>query len=233
MANQKKQKELSAGQMPAYGIAEAARYLRLAPATLRSWALGRHYHRGQGVAFFSPLLTLPQEDASLLSFENLIEAHILWALRVKHSVPFQAVRTAIDYAESELGLERLLLSPDLLTTQRALFLERFGQLINLSLSGQLAMKKLLESRLSRIEWGDFNLPLRLFPITGQLEADAQKAIVIDPKVGFGRPILSGAGISTAIITARFDAGEQLDDIAKDYDISEKMVEAAIMYEKAA
>ena len=41
---------------PAYTITEAARYLRLAPATLRSWFIGRSYPKRDGPGYFEPLI---------------------------------------------------------------------------------------------------------------------------------------------------------------------------------
>jgi hypothetical protein len=41
---------------PAYSVAEAARYLKVAPATLRSWVAGRPYPKGAGTAHSSPLI---------------------------------------------------------------------------------------------------------------------------------------------------------------------------------
>ena len=41
---------------PAYGVAEAARYLKLPAATLRSWVVGRAYPSGESVATFRPLI---------------------------------------------------------------------------------------------------------------------------------------------------------------------------------
>ncbi len=46
-------------EIPAYPVAEAARYLRIAVATLRSWVVGRTYARSGGNAFLEPLIRLP------------------------------------------------------------------------------------------------------------------------------------------------------------------------------
>lgn len=94
---------------PAYPLAEAARYLKLAPATLRSWIAGRSYPAGGGVRRFSPLIRPAAGPPPLLSFWNLIEAHVLRALRTEHGVSVKDVRTALHYAERELRIERLLL----------------------------------------------------------------------------------------------------------------------------
>jgi hypothetical protein len=84
--------------VPAYGIAEAARYIKLPPATLRSWVVGRSYPKRDGAGYFEPLIQLPQENNSLLSFANLVEAYVLRALRQEHGVSIKDVRAALDYA---------------------------------------------------------------------------------------------------------------------------------------
>jgi hypothetical protein len=83
--------------MPAYGITEAAHYLQIPRATLHSWLLGRHYETEQGRQFFKPLIDLADKDHYLLSFFNLVEAHVLNALRRKHQVSLAKVRAALDY----------------------------------------------------------------------------------------------------------------------------------------
>lgn len=214
---------------PAYGFAEASRYLKLAPATLRSWVIGRNYPKRYGVGHFEPLIRLADEERKLLSFANLIEAYVLKALRQEHGVSMDAVRNALNYAERKLNISRLLLSPDLQTTAGDLFLKRYGELINLSQSGQLALRRMFEEHLKRIEWEN-KIPNRLYPYYG---VDEEKIIAIDPSIGFGRPVLIRKGISTAIITDRIDAGESIEELAEDYALNTKEVEMAIIYERAA
>jgi hypothetical protein len=79
---------------------------------------------------------------------NLIEAHVLRSLRTEHGVPLAAVRQALNYVERELRIDHLLLREELRTSGGALFLERFGELVNLSASGQLAVRKLFEAHLA-------------------------------------------------------------------------------------
>ena len=71
-------------ELPGYTIADASRYLHVPKATLRSWFLGRTYPRGGGVAEFGRLLTPAGRAAPQLSFLNLVEAHVLRALRTEH-----------------------------------------------------------------------------------------------------------------------------------------------------
>src|SRR5215217_2226760 len=98
---------------PAYPISEAARYVRLSPATLRSWFVGRPYPTAKGLSQFAPVLNPAQRAPTTLSFSNLIEAHVLRSLRTEHGVPLDAVRKALRFAERELKIDQLLLREEL------------------------------------------------------------------------------------------------------------------------
>lgn len=216
---------------PAYPLREAARYVRVAPATLRGWVAGRESTRRGQATKLAPLIRAADPAHRVLSFNNLIEAHVLNALRVDHGVSASAVRVALRYAEEQLKVERLLLSKELHAGAGELFLERYGELVNLTKSGQIAMRRLLESYLSRIDWDD-RLPIRLYPFVSGERHNA-RPIAIDPDVSFGRPVLVGTSVSTAVIRQRIDAGEPVPSIAADYDITVGEVEEAIVYELAS
>ena len=219
-------------EVPAYPIAEAARYLGLAPATLRSWVKGREYPTRKGSGHFTPLIRLPEPRQPLLSFNNLVEAHVLKSLRRDHSVSIGAVREALQYAQRTCRVPRLLLSPELRAHAGELFLDRYGALLSLTPSGQYALRKVLESYLQRVVW-DQALPRRLYPFVRGDSADAPRDIVIDPELAFGRPVVERRGISTSAIVQRFDAGETAEAIATDYELTPKEVEEAVLYERAA
>lgn len=218
---------------PAYQIVEAARYLRLPPATLRAWTLGRAYPTSSGGGRFQPLIRPAAGNPVLLSFSNLIEAHVLRALRTDHGVSVKDVRKALQFAESRLSIDRLLLSPELRSRAGEVFLDRYGELINLSASGQLAIRHVLEAHLRRVEWDARNLPIRLHPFLLGDAPDEARPIVIDPRVSFGRPMLSASGVSTAAIAGRIDAGESRDEVAADYGVAVSEIDAAVVYERAA
>jgi uncharacterized protein (DUF433 family) len=62
---------------------------------------------------------------------------------------------------------------------------------------------------------------------------APRLIMIDPAVSFGRPILVSRGIRTSTIVGRIDAGEEPNDIARDYGLQLDEIDAALFYERAA
>jgi uncharacterized protein (DUF433 family) len=217
---------------PAYTLAEAARYLKLPQATLRAWAVGRDYPVAEGQSRFRALIKPARSQPPLLSFFNLIEAHVLRALRTAHGVSIKALRDSIAYAERTLRIDRLLLREDLRTHGGKVLLDHYGDLIELSASGQIAIRKALEDHLARVEWDEWKFPVRLYPYpTAAL--DGRRPIAIDPHIAFGRPVLVAHGISTRAITERLDAGESVADLAADYDLSAADIEQAALYERAA
>ena len=205
---------------PAYGVSEAARFISIPRATLAYWTRG-----------LRPLIEPPQPGGPL-SFNNLVEAHVLRALRSVHGARMASVRSALSYAEEQLDISRLLLNDELLTSGGDLFLQELDHLINLSRSGQLALRKLLKDCLNRVERDDERLPFRLYPVLPWQSANT-RVISINPRISFGRPVLAGSGVSTRALVDRIDAGEEIAAIAHDYGLDESQIDDAVLYEAAA
>lgn len=219
-------------EMPAYSIGEAAHYLRIPVATLRSWVRGRYYPTGRGRRFFKPLIELPAPDLASLSFINLVEAHILDAIRREHDIPLPKVRAALDYVNRHFRVSHPLADHKFQTDGVDLFLSRFEKLIAVSQAGQLAMKEMLAAHLRRVERNAAGLAIRLYPFTRKRLLDEPKIIVIDPYVSFGRPAIARRGIATSIVAERYKAGESIDELAQDYDCERGHVEEAVRVELA-
>jgi uncharacterized protein (DUF433 family) len=226
-ANEENQVEL-----PRYQIPEAARYVRMPVSTLTTWVAGRDYRVKSGERHWAGIIRRPDPDDARLSYSNLIEAHVLKALRRTHKVPMPAVRTALDYARDSLGVDRVLLSSNLRAMEGNVFIEHLGHLINLGKGGQEAMIDILHSYLKRVRWDDENgTPLEYFPWTRTDELLSPEYVSIIPAVAFGRPIVRSKAITTSIISERFNAGESFTELAEDYDLEIIEVEEAIRYER--
>src|SRR3989442_910785 len=202
----------------------------MSPATLRTWVLGRSFPSGQGTGHSDRIIQLQDARDPRLSFSNLVEAHVLLAVRKKHAVPMFKVRRALKYAEKEFKLPRLLLREELRAAPGTLFLEQLGKLIEVTQDGQLAMKDILDKYLERLERDVKGLPLRLYPFTRTQEADTPRAVFIDPVISFGRPVVASKAIRTSVIADRFGSGESLGSIADDYGLDVSDVEEAVRYE---
>src|SRR5882724_10125138 len=218
---------LEPDERPRYSIAEAARYVRISPTTLRSWVVGRPYQTAGGSRYFQPLINRPLTEDPRLSFPNLIEAHVLRSLRTRHEVPMADLRAALDYAEAKCNIKRLLLHPDLRTAAGSVFITHLGELINLGRSGQIVLKDLLDAYLKRIERDFDGAPSRLFPVITAQGVDGPKIVAVDPQIAFGRPIIAGKGVRTLTIVERLDNGEERSVVAADYGLEEREIHAAI------
>jgi uncharacterized protein (DUF433 family) len=223
--------------VPAYTVAEAAHYLRMPEETLRSWVVGRLYPVAGQSKRSRPLIHLDDHKRQYLSFVNLVEAHVLAAIRRRHGVKLPKVRSALDYVRRQFRVEHPLINQDFRTDGLDLFVERYGELINASREGQRAMKEIIGVYLKRIEWDSKGLPVKLFPFTRDSQAEAAPAsdprvVVMNPTVSFGRPVIAGTGIPVSSIYERYRAGDSVADLAQDFRLEISAIEEAIRCEAA-
>ncbi len=229
-----KRKTSDVYDMPTYTVAEAAGFLFLPAATLRSWVAGRDYPTARGTRRFRPIIRIGPGSPSLLSFRNVVEAHVLSAIRRRHGIALNEVRRALAYIAKTFSSQHPLADHEFQTDGVHLFVERYGRLVNASEEGQIAMRELIEAHLERIERNPKGVPIRLYPFTryhGDIEEP--RPVTIDPRVAFGRPVLSGTGIPTEVVADRFDAGEAIEELARDYGRPRGEIEEAIRFERHA
>ena len=223
--------------MPAYSLGEAAHYLRMPEGTLRSWVVGRLYPVAGASKRSRPLIHLDDPKKQYLSFINLVEAHVLAAIRRRHGVRLPKVRRALDYVNRQFRVEHPLINQAFQTDGLDLFAERYGELINASREGQHAMKEIIGVYLKRIEWDSKGLPIKLYLFTRDTQAETAPAsdprvVVMNPAVSFGRPVIVGTGIPVSSIYERYRAGDSVADLAKDFRLDTSAIEEAIRCEAA-
>lgn len=214
---------------PAYSVTDAAQYLRIPVVTLRSWLQGRSYATKRGQHTFEPLIQRPNPDLPQLSFTNLVEAHVLRIIRETHRVKLDKVRTALDHISQQLDTNHPLVLKKFQTDGIDLFVDQMDTLINVSRSGQLAMRETLKHLLTRVEWDERNIAVRLFPFI-QPEGDETKILYIDPRISFGKPVIAGKGVPTTSIADLYEAGDEIEDIAYEFDCTPEQIKAAIQFE---
>lgn len=212
--------------LPLYTPAEAALFLHLPESTVRAWSFGQ---RG-----FRAVLDVPTSHGRMLSFKNLVEVHVLAILRREKRVSLTDVRAALVELKQKLGEKQPLLSRKLLADgNRRVFVEIFGKLVNVTEDGQVEMREVVDQYLARIDRDSHGIPIKLFPFTTSNATEAGKAVEIDPRVQFGKPVLTGTRIMTTVLAERIKAGDTLDVLAKDYGRPKEDIEAALRYHIAA
>ena len=208
----------AARQRQMHTAADAARWARTSPQTVRRWLAGYTFRSTSGERW-SPPVTSRGRNAPLLTFEELIEVAAVAAAR-RSGVSMPRIRSAVDYARSELQIERPLLSERFRTDGRDLF---DSSVTNFSRFGQLAWP-FIEEVLEDVDYGKDLLAARWWP------AGRSKLVLVDPLVNFGRPIIAHLGVRTETLVDRFVAGLSLQDVADEYRTSAAAVEHAVQFE---
>lgn len=219
--------------LPSYTTREVARYVRLPPRTVQNWAFGFRTYGGD------PLIHVADRARHMFSFWNVAELHVIGGLRRYHQIAPEKLRGLIRYLEETFETPHPLLSTRMLTDGVSVFVERAGELINATKSGQLAMRELLEAHLQRIDQDVDGLAIRLFPFVRhdpqtarslEMLPEEPKIISLDPRVRFGRPVIVGTSIPTEEVAERFRAGDTCRQLADEYGRPPQEIEEAIRCE---
>ena len=93
------------------------------------------------------------------------------------------------------------------------------------------MADLIRAYLERIDRDAKGVPIKLYPfMRTQAPREQPRSVVIDPRVSFGRPVIAGTGIPTAVLAEQFKAGDTVPVLAKEYGADEEAVWDAIRCE---
>lgn len=219
---------------PRYTVDEAAEYLAIPRGTLRAWAFGRR-KAGTEREHYPSVLEFVDHEHHLLSFYDLVEAHIL-RVSVEFDVPLRQVKRGLRYLKEQYpDQSRPLLGFDFYTEGKHLLVGGMlgsrkkdkEALVNASRQGQLEMVPVLEDLLTLIGRDKNHMPDTLFPKRGN------RIVSITSGIVSGRPVIEGTRIPTSVVAQRVQAGESPAEVAKDYGLSLEKIEAAIRYEKSA
>jgi uncharacterized protein (DUF433 family) len=211
-------------ELPMYGLSEAALYLRVPIKTLEYWAMGR--------GKTPPLVQAAGRHPRALSFMNLLDCHMLAAMRTLYDLRLPKIRKAVAYLSSHSNFRHPLIEEPLYTNRIDVLIKDLDKLVNISRGGQFVIPEIVGVHLARIERDPKGL-FKFFPFVRERSAGEPKFIVINPAIGFGKPVIAGTGISTAVIASRFNARESVPALAEEYGLEPQQVEEAIRWETRA
>ncbi|GCL40346.1 DUF433 domain-containing protein [Anabaena sp. FACHB-1250] len=212
-----------------YSISDAAKYLRIPVGTIRSWTVSI----SNGSNFSKPLILTQDIKPKLLSFTNLVEIHVLRAIRKHHQMQRDKVRIALDYIEEKFQVLHPLASEKFSTNGVDLFIEKYASLFNASEYWRTDLKSTFNTHFQRIEFDKNGFAMKLFPFTASQEENNPRIVVIDPRIAFGRLVIAETGIPTTVLAQRLKAGESIQDLACDYKCDRLKIEEAIRCELPA
>ena len=216
-----------------YTFQEASKLTSASPQELRRWLKGHAYKaRDSGKRVNSvPLWQAELSESGLegVSFHDLLEVRFVQAFR-KHGVSLQTIRLASQQAREMFNHPYPFTCKRFETDGRTIFaaaLEEAGEMQLLDLpKRQFAFTKIIEPSLYRgIEFGRDELASRWYPVT------RSKAIVLDPTIAFGKPIVTHGSIRTSTLYDAFKAEENKQYVARLYEVPVSAVDAAIRFEE--
>lgn len=213
-----------------YTEAEAARLLRLAPATLHYWLEGgTRRHRT-----YKPIIRAEATGSRFVTWAEFIEAGLVRQYRRTHQVPMTELRSVIEYLRDELGVPYPLAQATPFVSGRRLVVaaqERAGLDPDYALvapvSGQYLLLPAAEAFFERVTWSNDDTAAAL---AWRPDDRTESPVTINPDIRFGSP--SVGGISTSILYEQSESGEDEADLAETFDLSLPEVRWALSYELA-
>lgn len=218
---------------PIYHKAEAAHIIAVPAQTFRNWSVGYAYKRLDGSQVVSaPIVTTLEPirpQGVSVPFVGLAEAYIVAAF-TKAGVPMQRIRPAVLWLQEHIGLAQALAS-ERLQTDGAEVLWDFGRqspdpadqdtvedLVAVR-SGQQVFRPVVRNYLTRVTYENGWTRTIQLPQYGNVE------VVVDPWLNGGQPTVAERGIRVVDIVNRLRAREPAADVAHDYDLTLREVEA--------
>ena len=227
-----------------YTLPEAARLVHTQTREIRRWLRGYRYttNRSEGKRasrFSKPLWqTQYSVDAEIggraIGFLDLLELRIVQSF-VDAGVPLLIVRRCLEHARTLFGSTHPFTEQRFRTDGRTIFLQAIQEgaerdFLDLK-SLQYAFKEVVKPSLyAGIEY-EGNLATRWFPVPGN-----KRLVVVDPKVQFGKPVLTGSSVPTRAVYASYQA-EGADSAAaalvcKIFELPAGEVQAAVRFEQS-
>jgi uncharacterized protein (DUF433 family)/DNA-binding transcriptional MerR regulator len=208
--------------LPAYSVAEAARWAGVHPNTIRYWFYGRS---GQGRGIVIPGKTRRRP----LTYVQLTEVAFVATFRAL-GVPLKSIRRAHAYLCEALDTEHPFAEHRFQTEGAHVLLQLselhpdladVGEMIIADRAGQVAWKGMLAERFAEFDY-EHGIATRWHV------AGPDSSVVIDARIAFGTPTIKG--IKTRAIGGRAKAGADDAALRRNFGLSAKEVHDALRFE---
>jgi uncharacterized protein (DUF433 family) len=203
---------------------EVARHLLIPPATIYDWLR----EEADGTPLVHRVEPEKRGGASV-PFVAVVEAYVLRSLRDLRLTK-RAIREAAATVRKEFGTPYALATKRICTDGIDIFVDYAeGDLARAS-DGQKPIRETLDGYLRYINWDtDDEFPQRL-----RLRQYSDIApVIIDPRFGWGVPVVESTKVPVDAVVDLWLAGESIDDVAYEYDMTPKQVEAICRAARAA
>jgi uncharacterized protein (DUF433 family) len=212
---------------PLYSFAEADRLAGVSPRTSSRWVKGYKYLNERGERVAQPSMTTKStiEPEQGVSFLDLVSIKAIDGLR-KMNFSTRAIRQVVQYCQDELGMAYPLSTQKFKTDRHKIYMHAGdGRLLEV-LGGQRgaqAWDRILDPFLKDLDYHN-EFARRWYPL------GKNEPIVVDPDYGFGLPVIVGSGVRTESIAEQYYAGDKVEHIAYDFNVTRGQIESALKLE---
>jgi uncharacterized protein (DUF433 family) len=194
---------------------DAARHLRMPESTLDVWIA-----KQRAAAPLIHSVTPERRGWPRLPFVAVIEAYVLRSLR-DLGATMDEIRQTAAFVREEFGDEYALASKRIASDGVDLFVElaETRQLFSVK-HNQYGIREVLSQYLQYVTWDDEGKPKRL-----RLQQYPEgAAVVIDPRFGWGSPVLEHSKVPVDAMLALWKAGDPMSVVAEEFDLPVDVVE---------
>jgi uncharacterized protein (DUF433 family) len=207
-----------------YAVSDVARYTGLSASTVRSWFKWRSDKKGRGPFFHSDYR--PNGGDYAVSFVNLIEAYVASLFKSEGVKPL-IIRKAYAVLKRDLGVEHPFAHADLYTDGMSIIRSAGREIHSTELCGVVTKNGVFREfrkHLRHIEYSETKLAARWRISPG---------VIIDPTLGFGKPVVESTGITTFVLARQYEAnGKDAALVGRLFNVKAAEVLNAVRFEAA-
>ncbi|MFF2651457.1 DUF433 domain-containing protein [Streptomyces sp. NPDC058045] len=200
---------------------ETARHLGINERTMYRWL----HEQAAGEPLVHSVTPTKQGHPNV-PFVAVVEAYVLHSLR-DLGVRLDKIRQAAEKVRNTFDEPYGLASQRIATDGVDIFVDYAGDLARAH-DGQRPIREVIQDYLKYISWDDNYLPARLY-----LPKYEDIPVMIDPRYGWGTPVVEENKIQVDAILGLWQAGESLETVADEFDMTAEQVEAVCRYATAA
>lgn len=208
-----------------YTLTEAARYADVHPSTARTWFKGRSDQSGRGPVLKSDYDLV--DDDFAVSFLDLVDLHVAGRFR-KEGVRMLVVRQAYNELAKELRTKHPFAHSRLYTDGKSVIAaaaDRVDDAVLYDVVSKQMFFPQLKDHLSRIDYSIQSYLAERWRIA--------EGVVLDPRRGFGKPVLANTGVSALVVARQYFANAGNAGLVADlFGIGESDVRNAVDFNKS-
>lgn len=213
-----------------YTVPEASRLTRVAPSRIRRWLRGYKFFSGEREHVSPPVWRgqlQPVDGALALGFLDLMEIRVVDAF-LRAGVSWKTLREAERRGSDLFRSTHPFCTQRFETDGRSIFVDIGADsdepILLEIINNQAVFDAITSPFFKDLEFSQDRVLERWWPLGDH------RAVVVDPRRAFGKPIVVDRGVPTAILSSAVKASRSIDEVVFWYDVTKSSVVDAIEFE---